>query len=299
MMLRMYLRWAERRGFERRGRRGDRGPGGRPPLGDVHRAGPFRLRAAVGRARRPPPRAHVAVRLPAPAADELRLARRHPLPRGRSTTRSTSTRRTCASTPTAPRARAASTSTRPTRRCGSPTCRPASSSRARTSAASTRTRPRRCRSSRPSWPSGNARERQAELDAIVGTAADVAWGNQIRSYVLAPYQLVKDHPHRIRDRQRRRRPRRRPRRCSSRPSCGGAGATAPETGPGRCTGGTHGAVLSVELHHVGVRCAPLVASRGGSTMLARHGGRIVPRTARACRSCTVGDGGRRTGPIVG
>jgi len=35
-------------------------------------------------------------------------------------------------------------------------------------------------------------ERQAELDALSGDRVDNAWGNQIRSYVLAPYQLVKD-----------------------------------------------------------------------------------------------------------
>jgi peptide chain release factor 2 len=35
-------------------------------------------------------------------------------------------------------------------------------------------------------------ERRAELDAISGPQTEVAWGNQIRSYVLAPYQLVKD-----------------------------------------------------------------------------------------------------------
>jgi peptide chain release factor 2 len=35
-------------------------------------------------------------------------------------------------------------------------------------------------------------ERQAELDALSGERVDNAWGNQIRSYVVAPYQLVKD-----------------------------------------------------------------------------------------------------------
>lgn len=35
-------------------------------------------------------------------------------------------------------------------------------------------------------------ERLAEMAAIAGEKADVGWGSQIRSYVLAPYQLVKD-----------------------------------------------------------------------------------------------------------
>jgi len=35
-------------------------------------------------------------------------------------------------------------------------------------------------------------ERQAELDQLSGDRSDNAWGSQIRSYVLAPYQLVKD-----------------------------------------------------------------------------------------------------------
>ena len=35
-------------------------------------------------------------------------------------------------------------------------------------------------------------ERQAELDALSGKRTENAWGNQIRSYVMAPYQLVKD-----------------------------------------------------------------------------------------------------------
>jgi len=37
------------------------------------------------------------------------------------------------------------------------------------------------------------RKKEAELMAQRSNQADVAWGSQIRSYVLAPYQLVKDH----------------------------------------------------------------------------------------------------------
>jgi len=37
------------------------------------------------------------------------------------------------------------------------------------------------------------KEQQARLDSISGVKKDIAFGNQIRSYVLHPYQLVKDH----------------------------------------------------------------------------------------------------------
>ncbi len=36
-------------------------------------------------------------------------------------------------------------------------------------------------------------ERQAGLKQMYGEKGEIAWGNQIRSYVLAPYQLIKDH----------------------------------------------------------------------------------------------------------
>ena len=36
-------------------------------------------------------------------------------------------------------------------------------------------------------------EEEKKLGAIHGEKKDIAWGNQIRSYVMQPYQLVKDH----------------------------------------------------------------------------------------------------------
>jgi peptide chain release factor 2 len=37
------------------------------------------------------------------------------------------------------------------------------------------------------------KESQAKLEQISGAKKEIAFGSQIRSYVLHPYQLVKDH----------------------------------------------------------------------------------------------------------
>lgn len=37
------------------------------------------------------------------------------------------------------------------------------------------------------------KEREQTLENIIGDKKEISWGNQIRSYVLQPYRLVKDH----------------------------------------------------------------------------------------------------------
>jgi peptide chain release factor 2 len=37
------------------------------------------------------------------------------------------------------------------------------------------------------------KEQDEKMDEIIGEKKDIAWGSQIRSYTLQPYQLIKDH----------------------------------------------------------------------------------------------------------
>ena len=37
------------------------------------------------------------------------------------------------------------------------------------------------------------REQKEKIEDLKGVQKDIAWGNQIRSYVFCPYTMVKDH----------------------------------------------------------------------------------------------------------
>jgi peptide chain release factor 2 len=37
------------------------------------------------------------------------------------------------------------------------------------------------------------KEQEDKMDEMIGEKKEIAWGSQIRSYTLQPYQLIKDH----------------------------------------------------------------------------------------------------------
>ena len=57
-----------------------------------------------------------------------------------------------------------------------------------------------CRSWPPSWPSGPGRSGGGSMEALAGEQRDVAWGSQIRSYVLHPVPDGEGPAHRPRGR---------------------------------------------------------------------------------------------------
>ena len=192
MVLRMLMRWAERRGFEVELLEASAGEEAGIKSATFRAKGENAYGLYARREGRAPARAAVAVRRRPPPPDLVRGRRGRARGRG-APARSRSTTRTSRSTPTAPPAPAASTSTRPTRPSASPTSRPASSCSARTSARSRPTRRPRWRCCAPSSSSSRSASAARRSRKERGEAQDVNFGSQIRSYVLHPYTMVKDH----------------------------------------------------------------------------------------------------------
>ncbi len=92
------------------------------------------------------------------------------------------------------------------------TSRPASSCRARTSDRSTRTATSAMKVLKARLYDLQAEGAAGALEQLGGEKKDIAFGSQIRSYVLQPYQMVKDHRTKVEVGDVEPRPRRRPRR---------------------------------------------------------------------------------------
>ena len=99
---------------------------------------------------------------------------------------------TCGATRSAAAAPAASTRTRPRAACATRTCRPASPPRAAASAASTRTTTMAMKMLKAKLYQIEEQKRKAEVEKLYDEKGEVAWGYQIRNYVMQPYTLVKD-----------------------------------------------------------------------------------------------------------
>ena len=189
MLLRMYERWAERRGFAFGVDAVSEGTEAGILSAEFTLRGPLRLRADDERAGHPPARADQPVRQPGPPPDELRrgagvaddgrrrrVARRLRHPHGGVPgVRRRRPARQQDVVGRAPDPRA----DRPRRQLAGgaqPAAEPGEGARPAEGDVAAKVE----------------EERAAELDAIAGKQAQVGWGSQIRSYVLQPYQMVKD-----------------------------------------------------------------------------------------------------------
>ena len=128
---------------------------------------------------------------PPTAATPLRLRRRSAASRRRRRDRDQRGRPAHRHLPLSGRRRPARQQDR-ARPCASRTCRPASWCSARTSAPSSRTRPWPCTMLKSKLVELEERKRAEEHARERGEDDEIGFGSQIRSYVLHPYQMVKD-----------------------------------------------------------------------------------------------------------
>ncbi len=192
MLLRMYQRWAERRGFTVEVDEATEGQEAGPALGHLHRARSLRLRAAGHRARRAPAGPHVALRLADTGARPASPPWTSP-PSSRTCPREVEIDEKDLRIDTYRSSGAGGQHVNKTDSAVRLTHLPTGIVVSCQNERSQHQNKAKAMQILGAKLADRARtERQAELDALSGDRVDNAWGNQIRSYVMAPYQLVKD-----------------------------------------------------------------------------------------------------------
>jgi peptide chain release factor 2 len=189
MLLRMYTRWATPTAWAwtwSRRPQASRRASSRHPAGE----GSQRLRLAEDRSRRAPAGAGSAPTTPTPARTPA-SPRSGSIRWWTTPSRSRSTRPTCAPTPTAPRRGRAAR--QQDRLRGAPDPHPDGRGRGLPGRPLAAPEPRRGLedAARAAYEL-ELQKREAAAQALEDQKTDIGWGHQIRSYVLQPYQMVKD-----------------------------------------------------------------------------------------------------------